>query len=80
MTTKAIFNIDKKLKEQVIRKAKKHGTTFSSVMNFAAKAYLEDRFKVDIIGEMIERGRADVRAGRVYTSEEVYKKLGIKSR
>lgn len=78
MTTKAIFNIDKKLKEKAMRKAKREGITLSTVLNFAAKAYVEDRFEIDMIERIMARAEEDIRAGRIYTQEEVYKMLGIK--
>ena len=78
MTTKVIFNADKKLKAAAMRKARKQGTTLTTVLNFATKAYVEDRLQVDVLGEMIEKAREDIRQGRYYTEEQVYKKLGIK--
>ena len=78
MTTKAIFNIDKKLKDRAIRKAHKQGIDLSTMLNFATKAYVEDRLEIDVFGEIIKRGQADIRAGRMYTEKEVYRKLGIR--
>lgn len=78
MTTKVIFNTDKKLKAAAMKKARGQGITLSSVLNFATKAYVDDRMKIDVLGQMIERGREDIRQGRIISEKEVYRKLGIK--
>jgi ribosomal protein S4 len=78
MTTKVIFNMDKKLKESALRKARKLGTTLTTVLNLATKAYVEDRLQVDIFGETLAKAREEVRQGKTYSEAEVYKRLGIK--
>ncbi len=78
MTTKVIFNTDKKLKAAAMKKARGQGTTLTAVLNFATRAYAEDRLEVDLLGEMIAKAREDIRHGRLYTQEEVFKKFNIK--
>jgi hypothetical protein len=80
MTTKVIFNIDKKLKDGALRKARSQGTTLTTVLNLATKAYVENRFQVDLLGQVLEKSREDIRAGRMFTEEQVYKKFGIKKK
>jgi len=78
MNTKALINMDKKVKNAVMQKARRNGMTFTAVMNLVAKAYAEDRLEIDVLGEMIERSRKEIRAGKAIPAEEVYKRLGIK--
>lgn len=77
MSTKVIFNIDKKVKEAAMRKAKRRGTTLTSVLNHAARAYAEDRLEVDVLDEVIRQGLADVKAGRVISQEALFRRLGL---
>lgn len=78
MTTRVIFNTDKKLKAAAMRKAKRQGLTYSAVLNLATRAYVNNDLKIDLVGEALERGREDVRQGRIYTEEEVRHHLGLK--
>ncbi len=80
MDTRVIFNTDQKLKTAALRKARNQGTTLSTVLHLATKAYVDNRFEVDVLGQMIEKARGDARAGRLYTEKEVYRKLGVKSK
>ncbi|OJI06562.1 hypothetical protein BK004_02885 [bacterium CG10_46_32] len=41
-----VFNIDAKLKEKAMRRARKAGVPFSSVLKFATAAYAEGRLDV----------------------------------
>jgi antitoxin component of RelBE/YafQ-DinJ toxin-antitoxin module len=77
MTTKVIFNIDKKLKESAMKKAKRDGLTLSAVLNIATRKYVDDQFKIALIEREIEEALRDVREGRTIPAEEVYKKLGL---
>ena len=77
MTSKTIFNMDTKTKKAVMRKAKKEGWTMSAMLNFAARAYLENRLKIEASDRDFEEGLADIRAGRTRPAEEVFKRLGL---
>lgn len=41
MNTQVIFNIDKKLKEKAMKKSRREGVAFSSVLKLATKAFVE---------------------------------------
>ena len=74
MTTQVIFKIEPKLKRQAVQKAKREGTTYSSVLKFATMAYVGGEFSVGLVRENevpnaktareLRRMRADVLAGR----------------
>ncbi|MEK7194520.1 MAG: hypothetical protein AAB660_02425 [Patescibacteria group bacterium] len=49
MTEQVIFKIDGKLKAKAMKKAKKDGITFSSVLQNATKAYVRDDFEVGFV-------------------------------
>ncbi|OGG69923.1 hypothetical protein A3F27_02000 [Candidatus Kaiserbacteria bacterium RIFCSPHIGHO2_12_FULL_53_13] len=80
MTTKVIFNTDKKLKAAAMKKARGQGMTLSAVLNLALRAYVDNRMEIDVLGQMIERGHEDIRRGRTIPAEEVYRRLGLKIR
>lgn len=74
-TVKVIFNMDKKLKESAMKKAKKQGITYSAFLNLATYAYVDNRLELDPLALIIERARENVRGGKVYTHEEVVRRL-----
>ncbi len=49
MNTQIIFNIDKRLKEEAMKKARAEGVPFSSVLKFATKAFVEGDFSIGIV-------------------------------
>lgn len=49
MTTQVVFKLDKKVKDKALKRAKREGISFASVMKFAARAYAQERFNVNII-------------------------------
>ncbi len=49
MVEQVIFKIDKKLKEQAMKKAKREGIAFSAVLKSATQAYVEDEFEVGLV-------------------------------
>ena len=54
MTTQVVFNIDPKIKAKAMKRAKKEGVPFASVLKFAAKAFAEGKFDVGIhVGERL---------------------------
>ena len=74
MTTKIIFNTDKKLKAGAQKKAKKQGLTLSAVLNFTMRSYVENAIDIDIIARDIAQARSE----RSVPAKEVYRQLGIK--
>lgn len=49
MTTQVIFNIDQKLKERAMKKARGEGVPFSSVLKLATKAYVEGQLDIGVV-------------------------------
>jgi len=49
MTTQVIFKIDKKLKEQAMKKAENEGLPFASVLKLATKAYVEGDLTIGVV-------------------------------
>lgn len=76
-TVKVIFNMDKKLKEAAMKKAKKQGITYSAFLNLATWAYVGNKLELDPWDLILERARENVRQGKFYTEEEVRKMLKI---
>lgn len=74
MTTKIIFNTNKKLKAAAQKKARREGLPLSAVLNRATQAYVDDVFSVDIVARDIARARAS----RSIPAEEIYREFGIK--
>lgn len=72
------IKISKKIKTDLKRQMSHPGETYESVITRLLRASKED----DILSKQtikdIEAGIADIKAGRVYTSEQVKKKLGLK--
>ena len=49
MTTQVIFTIDKRLKNEAMRKARSFGLPFSSVLNLATRAFVDGRMNVEMV-------------------------------
>ena len=49
MTTQVIFTIDKKLKNEAMRKARSFGLPFSSVLNLATQAFVDGNINVEMV-------------------------------
>ena len=49
MTSQVIFKIDKKLKQQALKKSHNEGFPFASVLKLATKAFVDGRLKIDVI-------------------------------
>ena len=77
MTTKVIFNVDKKLKEAAMKKARKQGLTYSAVLNLATRAYVKNEIEVDMLARDLEEARRAIREGRVSSLEETARRLGV---
>ena len=77
MTSKTIFNMDTKIKQEVMKKAKKEGLTLSDVLNFSARAYLDGDIQVRVISRDTAEALDDIAHGRVISQEALFNKLGI---
>jgi antitoxin component of RelBE/YafQ-DinJ toxin-antitoxin module len=73
MNTQVLFKIDKKLKERAMKKAQEEGVSFTSVLKFATKAYVDGDLTVSLIPterfnektrKELARSLADVKAGK----------------
>ena len=49
MTTQVIFTIDKKLKNEAMRKARSFGLPFSSVLNLATRAFVDGKMNIEMV-------------------------------
>ena len=49
MTTQVVFNIDKRLKERAMTKARREGVTLSLVLTRLIEAYVAGEFRIGII-------------------------------
>ena len=49
MTTQVIFTIDKKLKNEAMRKARSFGLPFSSVLNLATRAFVDGNMNIEMV-------------------------------
>ena len=52
MQSQVVFNVDAKTKAQAMKRAKREGIPFASVLKMATKAFAEGRFSVDIVEEV----------------------------
>lgn len=73
MTTQFMFKIEPKLKKAAMKKAKEKGIAFSSVLNFAANAFVEGYLDVGLTvheelnsrtKKILERARQDIVEGK----------------
>lgn len=73
MTTQVIFKIDKKLKDQAMKKAQTEGIAFASVLKLATKAFVAGDLDVALVEKEefnaktrreIEAAIRDIEAGR----------------
>jgi hypothetical protein len=71
--SKVIFNIDKKIKEEAQRRAKKEGTTFSDVLRMSAYAYVSGELKPTVISTVSDLEQMDIesRYGKRPTNKSV---------
>lgn len=51
MTSQVIFKIDKKLKEQAMKKARNEGIAFASVLKLATQAYVKGSLDVQLVAQ-----------------------------
>src|SRR3989344_2655809 len=82
MTEQVIFKIDKKLKEQAMRKARKDGLPLSTVLKRATQAYIDDEFDIGVsyspkLIRDVRQAQREVREGKVFKGDldELLKKI-----
>ncbi len=71
------IKLSKKLKNNLRKQMNHPGETYEAVIARLLKITQDDVLSEEII-KNIEEGVADIKAGRVYTSEQVKKRLGLK--
>lgn len=73
MTTQVIFKIDKKLKDQAMKKAQSEGIAFASVLKMATKAFVDGDLRMGLVQEEkfnartareIKQALKDIKAGK----------------
>lgn len=78
-TSKIIFNIPKAAKESAMRRAKREGTTLTSILNSTLRAYGEGTLsfdpRFDILTKddlkKVRKAKEDARVGRTYTIRQM---------
>jgi len=77
MTTQVIFKIDKKLKDQAMKKAQSEGLPFGMVLKLATKAFVEGNLGIGLIsiesfnpatGKVINKALKDIKEGKNLSS------------
>ena len=63
------------LKKAAMKKARKEGWTLSAMLNFATRAYVENRLSMQILDPELAQGLDDIRNGREVTLEEAERRL-----
>jgi hypothetical protein len=71
-----MFKIEPKLKKAAMKKAREEGTSFSTVLNFAANAYVAGEIKMELvqtvrpeIGKMLKQASLDYKNGKNLSPE-----------
>ena len=72
------IKLSKKIKNDLRKQMNHPGETYETVIARLLKITQEDDVLSNAVIKNIEEGIADIKAGRVYTSEQVKKKLGLK--
>lgn len=72
------IKLSKKLKNELRKQMNHPRETYEAVIARLLKITQEDDVLSEEVIRNIEEGVADIKAGRVYTSEQVKKKLGLK--
>ena len=75
---KSTIKLSKKIKNDLKKQMNHPGETYESVIARLLRITWEDDTLSKKVIKNIEQGVADIKAGRVYTSEQVKKKLGLK--
>jgi len=72
------IKLSKKIKNDLRKQMNHPGETYETVIARLLKITQEDDVLSKAVIKNIEEGIADIKAGRVYTSDQVKKKLGLK--
>jgi len=72
------IKLSKKLKNDLRKQMNHPGETYETVIARLLKITQEDDVLSPAVIKNIEDGVADIKAGRVYTSDQVKKKLGLR--
>jgi len=72
------IKLSKKLKNELRKQMNHPRETYEMVIARLLKSTQEDDVLSEEVIKNIEEGIVDIKAGRVYTSEQVKKKLGLK--
>lgn len=72
------IKLSKKLKNDLRKQMNHPGETYEAVIARLLKITQKDDVLSDEVIRNIEEGVADIKAGRVYTSDQVKRKLGLK--
>ena len=72
------IKLSKKLKDDLRKQMNHPGETYETIIARLLRAIQEDDILSKAVIKNIEEGIADIKAGRVYTTEQVKKKLGLK--
>ncbi len=72
------IKLSKKLKNDLRKQMNHPGETYETVITRLLKITQQDDILSDEVIRNIEEGIADIKAGRVYTSDQVKRKLGLK--
>lgn len=71
------IKLSKKTKKELKKQMNYPGETYESVISRLLRNTQQDDFLSPVIIKNIEEGVADIKAGRVYTPEQVRKRLGL---
>ena len=71
------IKLSKKLKNDLRKQMNHPGETYETVIARLLQITLQDDVLSDEVIKNIEEGVADIKSGRVYTSDQVKKKLGL---
>ena len=72
------IKLSKKLKNDLKKQMNHPGETYETVIDRLLKITQQDDILSQQVIKNIEEGIADIKAGRVYTSDQVKKRLGLK--
>lgn len=72
------IKLSKKVKNDLKKQMNHPGETYETVITRLLKNAQEDDLLSPAVIKNIEEGVADIKAGRVYTSEQVRKRLGLR--
>jgi predicted transcriptional regulator len=72
------IKLSKKIKNDLRKQMNHPSETYETVITRLLKNTQKDDILSDEVIRNIEEGVADIKAGRVYTSDQVKKKLGLK--